>query len=134
MKKIIMAMLLLAGAAGARAQEQKAVWATITVPQVKCWECRDRLEKAMLREKGPNGDAGILQVKINQGVGQVRIQYLPSRINLPFIQTAIANYGFDADSVQAEPSVYAKLPPKCRRAADGGGPQKGDPCRMGPMD
>jgi hypothetical protein len=44
------------------------------------------------------------------------------------------NAGFDADDSKAEESAYKKLPPICKRAADGGGPQKGKPCHMQPIN
>ncbi|TAE10868.1 MAG: copper chaperone [Bacteroidetes bacterium] len=135
MKKLLYTVVALVGfALQATSQEKKAVWATIAVPQVVCYECKERLDSYLQREKGGEGDAGIIQFKINQAAGNIRVQYYPGRIDLNYIQTAIANAGFDADTLKAEPTAYKALPPKCKRKADGGGPQKGDPCKMGPMD
>ncbi len=137
MKKLLFAILLFAGAKSANAQvmAQKAVWANITVPQVKCWECKDKLEKYLQREKGPNDDAGIMKWTINMTTGTVRVQYAPDRINLETIKTAINNAGFDADDTKATPDSYTKLPPVCKRAEEGGGQKKGSPpCKLPPND
>lgn len=134
MKKLLgLSLALVIGAFAAQAQEKKAEWATLKVPQLKCWECKDRLEKYLAREKGPNDDAGILKYTINMPSATLRIQYLPSRITLGYIITAVNNAGFDVDSTKATPDSYKMLPPVCKRPEDGGGPQKGKPCNVQPM-
>ena len=40
----------------------------------------------------------------------MRIQYVPDRMPLSYIRTAINNAGFDADSTKAEPDSYKMLP------------------------
>ena len=135
MKKIIFAVLLFCSVSAARAQvmAQKAVWVTISVPQMKCWECKDRLEKYLARENGPADESGIMKVIVNMTSGSVRVQYAPDRINVETIKTSINNAGYDADSTKATPDSYAKLPPVCKRAAEGGGQQKGAaPCKLPP--
>ena len=134
MKKLIGCVIVLIFASHAQAQvmQQKAQWATISVPQLKCWTCKDKLEKFLLTEKGPNGDAGIVKWTIAMNTGTLKIQYVPDRITLDYIKVAINNAGFDADSTTAEPQAYKALPQLCKRAADGGGPQKGKPCNLPP--
>lgn len=135
MKKIILAVLLIGSVkmTSAQVMQAKAQWTTLSVPQLKCWECKDRLEKYLTREKGPTDDAGIMKWNINMTSGTIRIQYVPDRINVDAIKTAINNAGFDADSTKATPDSYAKLPPICKRAAEGGGQQKGAaPCKLPP--
>jgi mercuric ion binding protein len=134
MKKILTAIMLLLFLQKAQSQvmQQKAVWATISVPQMKCWTCKERLDNYLLQEKGPQGDAGILKWTINMNTATIRIQYVPDRITLDYIRTSINNAGFDADSTKAEPDSYKMLPPICKRKEDGGGPQKGKPCNIPP--
>ena len=137
MKKIIFIMLLIFAASKLPAQvmQAKAVWATLSVPQLKCWECKERLDEYLLTEKGPNGDAGIIQWKITFSTATIRIQYVPDRITLDYIKTAIANAGFDVDTVKADDEAYKKLPPICKRSVDGGGQKKGDPpCSLPPNE
>jgi mercuric ion binding protein len=113
----------------------KAQWATLNVPQLKCWECKDRLDKYLLRETGSNGDNGILKWTVNMGSGTLKIQYVPDRITLDYIRTAINNAGFDVDSTMATPDAYKLLPPICKRAAEGGGQVKGQPsCKLPPEE
>ena len=135
MKKIIFLILLFGSAKAVNAQvmQAKAQWATLSVPQLKCWECKDRLDKYLLREKGPTDDAGIMSWTINMTSGTLRIRYVTDRITLDAIKTAINNAGFDVDSAKATPDSYNKLPPVCKRAAEGGGQLKGKPpCKLPP--
>lgn len=134
MKKVVTGILFFALALSAKSQvmQQKAQWATISVPQLKCWTCKEKLDQYLLTEKGPNGDAGIVKWTIAMNTGILKIQYVPDRITLDYIRVAINNAGFDADSTKAEPDAYKILPPLCKRAADGGGPQKGKPCNLPP--
>ena len=134
MKKILVVLLVSVIAVYSQAQvmQAKAQWATITVPQLKCWECKDRLEKYLFKEKGPNDDAGIIRWTISMPQANIRIQFLPDRISLDYIRTVIANAGFDADTVNATEDSYKILPPACKRKEEGGGPQKGKPCTLPP--
>lgn len=136
MKSILFALGIAFISFGAKAQvmQAKTVWATISVPQMKCWECKEKLQKALLREGGRSNEGGIFQVIINTSNATVRIQYTPDRFNVDDLRTAIADAGFDADSIKAYAEPYAKLPPACKRKEDGGGPQKGKPCNVPPAD
>ena len=118
----------------AQVMQAKAQWATIKVPQLKCWECEQRLNQYLIREKGPNTDAGIIQWKTDLRNGILKIQFFPDRINLPYIQTAIANAGFDADTVTAEPDSYKRLPNPCKKATDGNGFGPFKYCNLDPTD
>jgi len=129
---VVVFSLFLAANAPAQVMQSKAQWATIKVPQLKCWECQQRLEQYLIREKGPGTDAGIIQWKMDLRNAIVKIQFLPDRIPLTYIRTAIANAGFDADTVTAEPDSYKLLPPPCRKKENGGGPFKY--CELAPAD
>src|SRR3954465_8649708 len=77
----------------AQVMQQKAVWSTINIPQLKCWTCKERLENYLLKEKGPSDDAGIIKWAINMNAGTMRIQYVPDRVSLDYIRVAINNAG-----------------------------------------
>jgi len=134
MKKVFLIPFLFALVHNTHAQvmQQKPQWATIRVPQLKCWVCKEKVDQFLLTEKGPNSDAGILQWTIAMNTGTLKIQYVPDRITLDYIRVALNNAGYDADSTKAEPDAYKRLPPICKRAEDGGGPQKGKPCNIPP--
>src|SRR6516225_4389524 len=87
----------------AQFMQLQATCASIKVQQLKCLECQQRLDNFLVREKGPNTDAGIIQWKSDLHNGILKIQYFPDRIALDYIRTEIANAGFDADTVTAEP-------------------------------
>lgn len=117
----------------ASAQQVKPEWVTIKSANLRCWECRDLLDRYLLKEKGIT-ESGIVQWKINLLQGEIRIQYLPNYINPDGLRTTLNNAGFDADTEKAEPESYKKIPPACKRAEDGGGPQKGKPCHISPVN
>lgn len=120
------------GSIGVKAQQAKPVWVTIQSPNLKCWECKDRLDAYLLRENKANMESAISVWKINLLRGEIKLQYLPDRISADAIRTALNNAGFDADSTRAEPDSYKLLPPSCKRAEDGGGPQRLKPCHIKP--
>ena len=134
MKKIFIAVttIIIGFAANAQVMQAKSTWITIKVPQMKCWECKQRLEKYLTQEKGPDGDAGIMQWNINMNNATVRIQYYSDRMTPDYLRTAIANAGFDADSIKAEADSYKLLPNVCKKKEDGGGATKG--CNLPPED
>lgn len=137
MKKIIFSLLLFCSVKAVNAQVMgaKPVTVTLNVPQLKCWECKDRLDKYLLRETGPSGDNGILSWNANMNSGTLKIKYVPDRITLDYIRTAINNAGFDVDSTTATADAYKLLPPICKRAAEGGGQIKGQPpCKLPPNE
>jgi len=131
---LIIILLFLAVNVHAQVMQTKAQWATIKVPQLKCWECEQKLNQYLVREKGPNTDAGILQWKMDLRNGILKIQFLPDRITADYIRVAIANAGFDADTVLAEPDSYKTLPPPCKKAADGKGYGTFKYCELDPAD
>jgi mercuric ion binding protein len=131
---IVIAFLVLSSTINAQVMQGKAQWASIKVPQLKCWECQQRLDQYLVREKGPNTDAGILQWKDDLRNGILKIQFLPDRITLDYIRTAIANAGFDADTITAEPDSYKRLPNPCKKATDGSGFGPFKYCNIEPAD
>jgi hypothetical protein len=132
MKQIVLLFgLIWLGLGTASAQQPKAEWVTIKSANLKCWECKDRLEKYLLLEKD-NTEAGILQWKINLLQGEIKVQFLPDRASADGIRTALNNAGFDADNSKATEEAYKKLPLACKRAEDGGGPQNRKPCHVKP--
>jgi hypothetical protein len=132
MKKIIVALLVLISVNDASAQSAKAEWVVLKSNNLKCWECKDVLDKYLTKEKD-NTDGGIVQWKINLLQGEVRIQYLPDRTSADEVRAAVNNAGFDTDKEKALDEAYKKLPPSCKRAEEGGGPQLRKPCHVKPF-
>jgi mercuric ion binding protein len=136
MKKVFSLVILVVGlAAAANAQQSKSEWITVKSANLKCWECKERLEKYLLVENRSNFESGIIQWKINMLQGEIKLQFWPDRASAAAIKAAINNAGFDADNEKAEEDAYKKLPPICKRAEDGGGQIKGQrPCHVPPIN
>lgn len=132
-KLCFLGMALIAGILSVQAQQPAPKWLTIKSPNLRCWECKERLEKYLIVENKANMESGIKQWKINLLQGEIRLQYLPDRTSPEVIRAALNNAGFDADDEKADPDAYAKLPDACKRAEDGGGPKPGKPCHIEPI-
>ena len=131
MKKLFVLTVAILSICSVKAQNKRAEWATITTPNLRCWECKKRLEDYMGREIAQTG-SGIIKMQINLISGTTRVQYWQDRVNVNYIQTAFNNAGFDADTTKATPDAYKMLPPSCKRNEEGGGPKKGKPCHLEP--
>jgi len=92
--------------------------ATISVPTVQCEQCKDRIEKYISREDG------IQMVKVDYKHHTCKVTYIWDRTTIENIKTAIANIGYDAGDVAADPEAYKRLPTCCKKPEDGGGHQK----------
>jgi len=119
MKKLQLVLFLLIGFAGvSRAQLEKRLTAVIKTPTVQCQECKDRIEKYMSHEEG------IFKCTVDYKKKTATVVYSSDRTNVENIKALIANVGYDADDVTAEPDAYKRLPTCCKKPADGGGPEK----------
>ena len=135
MKRMLISLcLMMAVFTKANAQQPKFEWLTVKSTNLKCWECKERLDRYLLVENKASMEMGIMQWKINLLQGEIKFQFLPDRTSAAAIKAALNNAGFDADADKAEPEAYKKLPPICRRAEDGGGPQKNKPCHVQPYN
>ena len=92
--------------------------ATIKTPTVQCDQCKRRIENYVSREEG------VQQVVVDYKKKTTKVTYLIDRTSIENVRTAIANAGYDADEVTAEPSAYEKLPACCKKTEDGGGHDK----------
>src|SRR5580704_4263690 len=89
--------------------------ATIKVPTVQCQECKERIENYLQKEDG------IQKVTVDYKRKTAKVTFITDRINIETIKTDIANAGYDADDVLANPEAYQKLPTCCKKPEDGGG-------------
>ena len=134
MKKIMLVFLLAAFTLVAQSQvmSNKAQTVVIKSANLRCWECKERLEKYLLVQNKSYLESGMIEWKINLVQGEIKVKFLPDRVSADDIRVAINNAGFDADAEKAEPDAYKKLPSACKRIEDGGGPKKGAPCHIQP--
>jgi periplasmic mercuric ion binding protein len=97
------------------AQQKAQLTAVIKTPTVQCQECKDRIEKYMSHEDG------IVKINVDYKKKITTVTYLTDRTNIENIKALIANVGYDADDVTAEPDSYKRLPTCCKKPEDGGG-------------
>ncbi|MDO6435277.1 heavy metal-associated domain-containing protein [Flavitalea sp. BT771] len=118
-KKINFLAFLLVGFATFSFAQQKAVkTVVIKTPTVQCESCKKRIENYMSHEEG------IQKVNVDFKKKTTTVVYLTDRTNPENIKALIANVGYDADDVTAEPDAYKRLPTCCKKPEDGGGGEK----------
>jgi copper chaperone CopZ len=122
MRKVLGLVLLLASITSV-AQMPKVQKATISTPQAQCEEAKTIIEKI-----APQYLDGLISINVNFKSKKTQVSWHPDRTNMEEIKTAIANAGFDADDVTANPDTYKKLPPCCKKPEDGG-PQPKKPAQ-----
>ena len=122
MKKLqLLLLVILAAASGSMAQVVKKgglETATIKTPTVQCDECKQRIESYVSREEG------VQKVVVDYKKKITKVTYVVDRTNLENVKAAIANCGYDADDVTADPDAYKRLPICCKKTEDGGGHPK----------
>jgi len=97
------------------AQTKAQLTAKIPTPTVQCDMCKERIETYLKRYDG------VTYVNVNLKRKETTVKYLTDRTNIENIKTAIANAGYDADDVPANPDAYKGLPKCCKKPEDGGG-------------
>ena len=119
MKKIqflVFALFAVIGSVSAQAPVKLTV--TLKTPTVQCEKCKTRIENYMSHEDG------IVKINVDYKKKTTTVTYLTDRTNVENIKALIANVGYDADDVTAEPDAYKRLPICCKKPEDGGGPAK----------
>jgi len=118
MKQVILSVLVCAITVTSFAQTKAVQTAKIKTPTVVCEKCKDRIETYLKRYDG------ILSTNVNYRSKETTVKYLSDRTNIEEIKTAIANAGYDADDVTANPDSYNRLPICCKKPEDGGPAKK----------
>ncbi|MFI5133603.1 MAG: heavy-metal-associated domain-containing protein [Chitinophagales bacterium] len=119
MKNLLFLIIVITGFSMAGISQVKPVLtAKIKTPNALCDDCKTKIETYLKRYDG------ITQINVNIHKGETVVKYITDRINIEEIKTAIANVGFDADDVPANPDFYKLLPKCCKKPEDGGIPPK----------
>jgi hypothetical protein len=116
----------------AQVMAAKAQTVIIKSANLRCWECKEKLEKFLTVQNKAYLENALIEWRIDLLKGEIKIKFLPDRASIDDIRAALNNAGFDADTEKAEPEAYKKLPTACKRIEDGGGPKKGAPCHIEP--
>lgn len=96
------------------AQTKTLETAKIKTPNALCEACKTRIETYLKRYDG------VTSINVNYRRGETTVKYLTDRTNIEEIKTAIANIGYDADDITANPEAYKRLPITCKKTEDGG--------------
>lgn len=107
MKKFL--MFLLTGFILNLAAQAQVKTVTISTPTVQCGMCKERIEEVMKRYDG------ITSIIVNVKKKTTVVKYIPDRTNEENIKAGIANAGYDANEVAANPDVYKTLPKCCKK-------------------
>jgi periplasmic mercuric ion binding protein len=123
MKKLLFSLVAFCFVAIAASAQQKAMLtAKIRTPTVQCEMCKKTIEDLLKRYDG------ILSVNVKLNKDSTRretvVKYLTDRVNEETIKAAIANAGYDANEIAANPESYKALPKCCKKPEDGGGMPK----------
>jgi periplasmic mercuric ion binding protein len=119
MKQLLLTLVAIAGLSTFSFSQTKTVQSVkIKTPQIVCEACKKRVEEYLKRYDG------ITQININYHKGEVALKFLSDRQNVENLKAAIANAGYDADEVPANPDAYKLLPKSCKKFEDGGGHPK----------
>jgi len=109
MKKCILGILVLAAFATPTLAQQKAIQkAVIHTPGVLAEPCKVSIENFLVHEYG------VSSVRADFRRHTVTVVWYTDRTNIENIKTALANMGYDADDVTANPDAFKRLPPACK--------------------
>jgi periplasmic mercuric ion binding protein len=119
MNSVILSLIMLAGFTTSNYAQQKAIQkAVIKTPNVQCEACKTRIENHMAHEDG------ISSVKADWRRHTVTVVWYTDRTNIENIKTELANLGYDADDVTADPDAYKRLPITCQHVTHPSVPKK----------
>lgn len=103
---------------GAQAQTKSVQTVKIKTPTVQCESCKKRIENYVKRYDG------VASINVNVKRKETTVKYVTDRINEEEVKAAIANAGYDANEIAANPDSYKLLPKCCKKPEDGGGMEK----------
>lgn len=118
MKKLLFSALACLFCFAGFTQTKATKVAKINLPTVQCDMCKSRIEEYLKRMDG------VTAVNVAVKKKEVTVKYLTDRTNEENIKTAIANAGYDAGEISANPDSYKMLPKCCKKPVDGGGMPK----------
>ncbi|MFZ1529090.1 MAG: heavy metal-associated domain-containing protein [Ferruginibacter sp.] len=112
MKSIKLLALAIIGFGFSAAGQKTTDKAIIKTPTVQCDMCKDKIERSLFRAEG------ITSVKVDVKKKTTTVTWIKDRTNIENIKTQIANTGYDADDVTADPDAYKRLPKCCKKPAE----------------
>ena len=109
MNTVLLSLIMITSFTVSSYAQQKAIQkAVIQTPGVQCEACKTRIENHLVHEDG------VSSVKADYKRHTVTVTWYTDRTNIENIKTALANMGYDADDVTADPDAYKRLPVTCQ--------------------
>lgn len=109
MKSISLVFLcLIIGISTGFAQQKAVEKAIIKTPTVQCDICKEKVEFFI------GHDYGVISVKVDIKKKTTAVSWITDRTTLENIKVSIANMGYDADDIEAEPTTFKSLPKSCQ--------------------
>jgi copper chaperone CopZ len=123
MKKLLFSLVAFCFITIAATAQQKPIQTVkINTPTVQCDMCKKTIEDLLKRYDG------VMSVNVRLNKDSTKritiVKYITDRINEETIKAAIANAGYDANEIAANPESYKALPKCCKKPQDGGGMPK----------
>ena len=119
MKKLLaLSFVAMFASLGLFAQTKASQTVKLSTPTVQCEMCKKKIEEYLKRYDG------VTFVNVNYKRKETTVKYLTDRTNEEVLKAAIANAGYDANEVKANPESYKALPKCCKKPEDGGGMPK----------
>ena len=112
MKKLLFSALVTCFAFAAGAQTKAIDTVTISTPTVQCNMCKKKIEEVLMRYDG------IMKVNVNVKKKTTFVKFITDRSNKEIIKAGIANAGYDANEIAANPDMYNMLPKCCKKPED----------------
>ena len=109
MKKLLLACLMVGLAVYGSAQTKPIQTIKISTPTVQCDMCKKKIEEVLKRYDG------VITANVNVRKKETTVKYITDRTNHEVIKAGIANAGYDANEIAANPEVYKTLPKCCRK-------------------
>jgi mercuric ion binding protein len=111
MKTFFLSLIILTAFSTPALAQQKAIQkAVIKTPGLLADVCKTSIENFLVHEYG------VSSVKADYRKHTVTVVWYTDRTNIINIKYALANMGYNADDVTAEPEAYKKLRHECKPA------------------
>ena len=115
MKKLLFTLLTGCFFLAASAQTKAIQTVKFSTPTVQCDMCKNSIESYLKRIDG------VMTVNVNVRHKETTVKYISDRTNDEALKASIANAGYDANEIKANPESYKALPKCCKKPEDGGG-------------
>lgn len=124
MKKLFLSAIVASVFSMAASAQTKPIQTVkINTPTVQCEMCKAKIEEVLKRYDGVM-TVSVKLHKTDTTKRQTTVKYITDRTNEEVIKAAIANAGYDANEIAANPESYKALPKCCKKPEDGGMPKK----------